>query len=430
MSLSAALRSSPSALALSKLALGSGFGYALALLLSPALTRLYSPSEFGTFAIFGAIVAILSIFGTFSFELAVLGSRTRAEALRFVSVAVSSILIICSVATALLLVLMAIEITLPLAWWAILAALLSCLFASLTHIGINWAIRNDRSGVAARATFTSLVGRSGLQVVFGFGLGGIAGLVVGELVGRFAAWLVADRGILRSGLRRLRGHRALLRRDFHRESDYAVFVTPGVALDVSLVWLPAPLFALFFDPIAGGFVALVQRLGSAPLTIANQSLGQLFHRRAGQIAGTQKGRLLKFLAGTVALTLPMAVAIGVVLLWSGEPIVAFVLGAEWGAAGLVALAYLPLYYVQFLSLMTNRLMLILGRFRLRLFASTVHLALMLAAIAVCSSLATDWMTAVAVQALVLAISHFAVFLIVVWLLWRNPVPADVDSLQG
>lgn len=430
MSLSAALRRSPSALALSKLALGSGFGYALALLLSPALTRLYSPSEFGTFAVFGAIVAILSIFFTLSFELAVLGSRTRTDALRFVSVAVSSILIICSAATLLLLILMAIDVTLPLAWWAILAALISCLFASLTQIGINWAIRNDRSGVAARATFTSLVGRSSLQVVFGFGLGGIAGLVIGELLGRFAAWLVADRGVLRSGLRRLRGHRALLRGDFQSEREYALFVTPGVALDTSLVWLPAPLFAFFFDPVAGGFVALVQRLGSAPLTIANQSLGQLFHRRAGQVAMTQKGRLLKFLAGTVALTLPIAVAVGLMLLWSGQPIAAFVLGTEWGAAGFVALAYLPLYYVQFLSLMTNRLMLILGHLRLRLLASTAHLVLMLAVIAVCSYLATDWMIAVAVQALVLAISHLAVFLIVVWLLWHSPVPVDVGSVQG
>ena len=66
-----------------RLAAGSTFGYVLALLVSPIITRIYSPEEFGRFAVFGSIVAIFSIVATLSFEFGILGSLRRPLALRF-----------------------------------------------------------------------------------------------------------------------------------------------------------------------------------------------------------------------------------------------------------------------------------------------------------------------------------------------------------
>lgn len=407
--------------AFGRLLSGSGLGYAIVLAFSPLLTRLYSPNDFGTFAVFGALVAVGSIFATMSFELGILSARRASGAFRFAGLAVASLTVMTVAALALLLLSMTLGLQPPLENWVLVSAIASCAFAALTSIGINWAIRRERAGIAAGATFVSLGGRSAGQAALGFMLGGLPGLVLGELLGRVAGWLAVERGILRHAVRSTLARTRKVRDDFTAEIVYPLYTTPGIALDTALVWLPAPLFALYFDPAAGGFIALVQRIGSAPLTIANQSLGQLFHRRASQMVDTKPGSVVRFVLIVLLLTLPPALGLGVVLWIWGESLAGFVLGRYWGPAGFVALAFLPLFYLQFLSLMTNRLILIQGNMRLKLVASATHITLIWTGCMITSALGMGWEAAVIIVPGILALSHLAVMILVLAMLARHSV---------
>lgn len=64
------------------LAGGTALGQALTVLVVPALTRLYSPREMGTFAMFQAFVAFVSVAGALRYEAAIVSARDTDEASR------------------------------------------------------------------------------------------------------------------------------------------------------------------------------------------------------------------------------------------------------------------------------------------------------------------------------------------------------------
>jgi O-antigen/teichoic acid export membrane protein len=391
--------------ALGKLISGSVFGYGLVLLLSPVLTRLYSPTEFGTFAVFGAFVAISSIFMAFSLELGILSVRSKGGAINFgIAATAVAILIGLGLTTALTLYIL-LGGSLPLPAWSLYLAVSSCFMAVMTSIGVNWSIRSENPGIAARATFTSLAGRSGMQAGLGIGPGGLEGLVIGEVLGRLLGWMMSEQGIFKLALTKMRRTPLAILKLVERHKSYPLLVTPGMAIDSALVWLPAPLFALMFDPLVGGFIALIQRLGSAPLTIANQSVVQLFHREASRILGTQNHRILRSVLKAVFATLPLLAGIGFLLWLYGENLAIAAFGAHWAGAEYVALILLPLYYVQLISLLTNRLILIMGMMRLKFLGSVLHLIILLITIFGGALAGLSWKAALVAFSVSLCVSH-------------------------
>jgi O-antigen/teichoic acid export membrane protein len=202
-------------------------------------------------------------------------------------------------------------------------------------------------------------------------------------------------------------------------SGYATLVTPAIAIEVALVWLPPMLFAIVYGPLIGGLLALVQRLGSAPLTIANQSMGQLVHRLAGDLLAEDHRRVVNLAGLLFAVTLPLLAVLLIVLWLRGEEIAVFAFGAGWRDAGRVALIFAPLFYVQFLSLVTNRLMLVMGRMRLKLIASVIHLGLLSVTIPISRTLDFDPFEAMAQFSGLLVLSHLTVFFVVLALVWRH-----------
>ncbi|MCZ8020955.1 MAG: oligosaccharide flippase family protein [Cyclobacteriaceae bacterium] len=62
------------------LTLGTGISQAIPLLFSPLLTRLYSPREFGSFALYFSIITILSSFSTGKYEQALAITKNKSEA--------------------------------------------------------------------------------------------------------------------------------------------------------------------------------------------------------------------------------------------------------------------------------------------------------------------------------------------------------------
>lgn len=99
---------------LGKLAVGSVGGYTIVLLLSPVMTRLYTPEEFGQFAIFSSIVAVASVFMSLSLELGILSAKRRSEASRYAFLAVATVVVMTLAMCMVLLLLDGLGVTLGL----------------------------------------------------------------------------------------------------------------------------------------------------------------------------------------------------------------------------------------------------------------------------------------------------------------------------
>ena len=67
---------------------GTSLAQAIPVAISPILTRLYSPEEFGLFALYMAVAMIVSVLVTGRYELAILLPRNEPDALHIAALAI------------------------------------------------------------------------------------------------------------------------------------------------------------------------------------------------------------------------------------------------------------------------------------------------------------------------------------------------------
>jgi O-antigen/teichoic acid export membrane protein len=404
---------------------GSSAGYFIVLLVSPIITRIYSPEEFGRFAVFGSIVAIFSIVASLSFEFGILGSLRRPLALRFslaATLLASSILFVGLLASLALSVFGIVDFLLSPS--EIVLAFVSCFIAVVTNISINSAIHANQSSVAARGAFLNLSMRSLLQVSFGYLFGGLNSLIYGDVVGRMIGLIAVERGTFRAALNGFFNYQKIIWKHIKGNASYVFYLTPANAIETALVWLIAPLFAIFYDPIVGGIVAMVQRLASAPLTIINQSLGQVFHHYASRMYQKDSMHIITNTLLIALFTLLLLVGMMLFFWFYGEKISVIIFGDQWGGAGYVMFMFLPLYYLYFLSLITNRLLIIMSRTYIKLIASVFHLILLLGVLPFANLLGLDWVGGMTMLVSCLVCSHLLGFVIVLVLIRSYPHPGS------
>ena len=381
--------------AVGKLAIGSVGGYGLVVLLTPVLTRIYTPSDLGAFSVIAACVGVLPPVLALGYPFGQLSAVSRAGTARFAATALVSAVLLCAL---LLVTGIAVTwaITAPAALsWTMISSLACGLVAAVTSVAINWSIRQGREGRAAWATFANLGGRAVFQVSFGVVIGGVKGLVIGELLGRLAAWAIAELGMCRVAWNRAVSRFSSVILHARREQAYPLVVMPALTAENLLVWLPAPAFAFAYGAETGGLVALVQRFASVPLTIANQSLATLFHREFARRSVVERVLIRRMLVILAVIIGASSLPVSVVFERFGPRLASALFGGEqWSGVATIAAAFVPVCGAQFLCLFTDRILLVIGRNGLKLTYLTCALVILLAVVLVAGSLGWSRETAV------------------------------------
>ncbi len=318
---------------------------------SPVLTRLYTPGDFGVFAVFLSLVTILGILTTLRYELGIPLARTESEASALTWLGVLVALFWC---VALLLVVAFTDGWLPsrlgipalagVLWILPLALFLQAAGRMVTFVTLReGTIRANAGSRLARA-----IGQIAFQISAGVARFGVLGLPMGFAVGecfRLAYLLPRMPGYL--GLSPAAGRWHELVRIARHHWRYPVYSCPaGLVANSSQMLAPVLLAALYGPEIAGLF-ALGQRVFVLPLSTVAQAANQVFMSELGSADRTQVHRMLVRTAATF-LIIGIAVAIPVVL--AAGPAFAVIFGQQWKEAGTL-LAYLAPLFVALMTFM-------------------------------------------------------------------------------
>ena len=360
--------------------LSGGFvlGQLLIFASSPILTRLFTPAEFGVYAVFTALTGIFGNVLSMRYELAVPIAKSDRDAAALAALAVFSVVASCA-------------LTVPIAWlgadWLArkteMPELSSLLWAvPLTIVALStaesasyWSVYRGTFGINATARLVQSAVQSALQVLFGLlGFAG-GGMVMGYAAGyvvRVAFMAVsfsrADRLLLASP------QWSAVIGNARRNWQYPAFSAPSALLEAS-TQLMLPIFlAMLFGPTMAGLFALGQRLMGLPIRLFAQAARQVFlgeaaEREPAAIFGLfKKASLLFFGLGVIGMA---------PVLFAGPTLFALLFGEPWRAAGEIVQLLVPLYLVRFVVTPVSQTLNILGRQKLHLVSSSVDMALML-----------------------------------------------------
>lgn len=322
---------------------GTTIAQAIPVAVTPILTRIYSPAEFGLFAVYMALISIGAMIATGRLEMAVLIARKDSEALQLavISFVISGIIS--------LLALVAIAV-----WGQQIATLsgqpglenwlyivpFSIFLFSVYKVLLHWLNRKKQYGLMSQNRVIQSGSISALQVAVGLAPKITTGLAIADCLGRAAALLLILRRITATvklpEFNRVRQY-ALIR----RYRKFPFLGSPASLLNVLSLQMPYVIIPAIFTSAIAGMYFLVFRVLMLPIALIGESMMEVFRSRAMEDLkeyGTCRPLFIKTLLSLTVIGLPPAL----LLILFGQEIFAFVFGEDWREAGFYATILAPM----------------------------------------------------------------------------------------
>lgn len=330
---------------------GTAIAQLIPVLISPVLTRLYSPEDFGIFGLYFSCTMILSVVVCGRYDMAILlpekdKDRVNLLVLCFfiatvVSIVVGGSVLIWKDALAKLFKNSSINSQLV---WIPVSVFLVGIFQSLNF----WANRNNQYKHLAVSRISRSFVASGLSIFFGFAKLKKSGLILADIFGQLLAFIyllyktwnsvrklfseVSVKGILAVAIRYKR---------------FPKFSMASGLLEKAAGNAPILLLTIFFTSLEAGFFALAYRVISAPVSLVATAIGDVFRQEASVVYGSS-GNCRNIFRATFIKLLLISVpgfVLGFILI---KFLFTTVFGAEWETAGLYCQIMCGMFFLQFI----------------------------------------------------------------------------------
>ncbi|MGS2738805.1 lipopolysaccharide biosynthesis protein [Sinomicrobium sp. M5D2P17] len=341
---------------------GTALAQAIPILISPIITRLYSPEEIGEYTIFFATSNILALLVSGRLELAILIPKKRKEGIMVLILSLFFSLILFSF---LLLLFVSFNETIAsflglgsFSRWLFLIPFTS-LFLAFFQIFSYWLNRGDKydiisKGKVLQGTITGII-----HVSFSFL--SVLGLFLGRISGVFTSviYMLISKGTLDMEQKNAINSKLMIK-TLQKYRVFPLVTMPNALLNMTSNNLPNYLLETLYTLQQTGFYAWSVRIVQGPMWLITSSLQQVFFKRASETFnehGDLYGLVIKmykrlFILGIIPYTL--------LYLFSAD-IFEIIFGMEWRTAGEYTSYLVPWLFVVFLNSPVSNVIIILNK---------------------------------------------------------------------
>lgn len=330
---------------------GSSLSQLILIVLTPVLTRLFSPDDFGLYSLFLTIVAILGVIGTGRYEVALLLPKEDEEAQHLFQLSTALGLLFAI----LLLVIVAIM-------YPYLLMTFDPAYGSIYYwipFAVAFQVILQTSSVFAnrlkkyRSLSISRIGGSGSNstssMIYGWLKIKPLGLIYGKLLGIVLEVILLWRSLRRYILKPSQNWRKEWLMVLKKYQNFPKFSTFEALLNMGHKQLPTLALIAFFGLKVAGLYALANNLLSKPLGIVATSFSQVFYQQTAEDEQAQSEKLKPFFLRNLKLLLVLAILPTLFIVWFGPSFFAFFLGEEWFDSGVLAAWLVPYLVLNFLK---------------------------------------------------------------------------------
>ena len=315
--------------------------------ISPIITRIYNPRDFGFLATYTSIVAILGIVCTLRYELSIPILKSKKE----INYAILLSLLILSASTlflALVSFFLGKELFhfLNLPNTKILSILLPAglFLTGLFNIMTNYAIYEKNFKKISFSKLSNSIFTSFFQLTM-FKLGGIS-LILGQVSGFAVGVLSLANGVFKKHFfynLKLK----FIKKFALRHKRFPLYSAPAGLIRVSREYLPILIFSKMFGMTSLGMYFLAQKTIQMPLAFLGDSVGKVFFANAPKANTNGELNLLtqKFYVNLIKLSLPTILIISII----APSLFEYVFGESWQKSGEYARWLGPWVFVIFVS---------------------------------------------------------------------------------
>jgi O-antigen/teichoic acid export membrane protein len=300
-------------------ALGIASGQGLILLATPYLARIFTPADFGSFALLNTISNISMAVACLRFDLAIPSAQEEdTHGLMITSVLAAIFLGGLSAVVLILALKSTFSVFLISPFTSPILVVLCVILVGIFQATTAWCLRNGAYKGVAIIRLSQGASFSILATVPGFGL-------LWPHVLSFATALV----LLRTAFRDSKtAQQVSWRKAAMKAHQFPLMSLPGAVLDVVGYSICIWVITAAYGTSQAGQYAQIQRMIGAPLMLVSMSIGQVLLKHTADIASS-KAALRLLLKGVLKITGALATIGFAAVAAFGEPVLRLLLGAQW-----------------------------------------------------------------------------------------------------
>ncbi|MFC4891878.1 lipopolysaccharide biosynthesis protein [Pseudofrancisella aestuarii] len=359
--------------------IGLTIAQAIPVIISPILTRLYSPEDFGAFALYMAAASIMVVAVTGKYEVAIVLPKKDSDAVNLLALSIIISFFVSLISLVIIFVFNTKIISLlgntKISHWLYVLPI-TILFAGIYQSFNYWLNRKKEYKRIATSAIVQSTTTATANLGMGFGHVGSDGLILGGVFGQGVTIAVLAKMILgvdKNKIKYIRKRKIIsMVKKYSKQPKY---VLPTSLLD--MVSMKIPIFAissLYHSLIMVGYYMLVERMLSIPMGIIGGAIGQNFYQEFSNRINNNNKKSAKILLLKVWMFL---FAIGIfptiLLFIYGPELFSFLFGESWKEAGDIASILAWMYLFIFISSPTSRAYLVLGLQNIGLYFGIISL---------------------------------------------------------
>ncbi|MDD1777383.1 MAG: oligosaccharide flippase family protein [Candidatus Helarchaeota archaeon] len=309
-------------------------GYAL----SPIISRFYSPSEFGVFGSFLAVLSVIAAGLTLDYSMAIMLPKHKDDAFNLFLLSCTSTaiigafcLIVCLFAPAFVKNFMKVPYT-----WILVLLIIAILINGLNQAFQAWCVRVKAFKRTSASQVVRSLSTNGTQVGLGFLKGGAPALIFTSILGDALATLSLAKVVFRD--LRIRYKNIQWNRIWQLAKEFRDFPMYSASMNViNSLSLGLPIFLLtrFYGIAAAGAYAFGVRILSTPMEFILRGLRQVLYQKASE-THNEGGRLVPLYYKITGALFALAFFPSMVFFIWAPQIFSWVFGYKWHTAGVFA----------------------------------------------------------------------------------------------
>ncbi len=331
---------------------GTTIAQAIPIGISPILTRIYSPEDFGLFALFLAITNIIGSVANGRYELAIMLPKKDEDAINTAALGFS----ISSILSLLILILVVIfndffvyligneEIGFWLYFFPITVFLLG-----LWNVLNYYNNRKKKYKDLRNAHIIRSIVLASTHLIIGFLKSGVTGLISGEILSKVFANTRLLKNILKNKLLISKITKGKMVSMAKRYKNFPMISLPSSFANELYANLFSVLLSSLYNVTLLGHYYMAQRILGLPSALLGVSIGQVFFQSAVK-EKEKTGQARVIFKSTVKKLFLIALPFFAALFFIVEDLFAFVFGENWRVAGTYSQILIPIFFVRLISM--------------------------------------------------------------------------------
>lgn len=317
---------------------GTAFAQAFGFALTPVISRLFTPDDFGIFGSFNAVLGVIAAGVTLDYSQAIMLPKEKNDALHLFFISVIATIIItflCIIACLVVPSSMMAVMKSPNAW-ALVLLVFAILITGLNVSLQSWCVRIKAFKHTSASQVIRSVSSNGMQIGFGFLQTGPIGLIISSVIADFLASINLFRVFLSDFKQSFANIKLSRLQELSKEYiDFPMYSASQNVINALSSGLPVLLLTHFFGIAVAGAYAFGLRLLATPMGLVTRALRQVLFQKASEIQHQGGSLLSLYFKVTLGLFSLGIIPTIILFVWSPQ-IFAFIFGSQWYEAGVYA----------------------------------------------------------------------------------------------